>query len=431
MARAMSVAGDRRHREHLLTVFLQLASLGLSVATFRLVASWFGTLGFGEYALARRALSVVTFPLLLGLGTSLPRFVSQQRTGTGSADGASYFLATLLIAAPVLLMTTVVIGAFPGTFASLVFGNSGFAALSRPTLAAIVGLYLHMLAFSFLVGQFRTKAASLLQLINVAAAPGLAVMVSGGDVGRALLWLGAISAGTSIATILEAAKGLGIRAAAKGPLISPIRDLLLFGIPRVPGELALFGLFALPTFIAAKRLGAEGAGFLSFGISLIQLVGSFFAAGAVLLLPQTGRMLAEGRSDRVATLVTWVLGLAIAASVAMVVAVEATLGPFVGMILGPRMSGGASSARLLLPGAVPFVIYIVLRGPLDAVSSRPHGAVNLAIALAFESSWLAAGGLPEIGVTMALAILGMLMMASWNRAFKSSCREIPDSPSEA
>lgn len=419
VARAVAMISDRRHREHLLTVLLQLLSLGLSMATFRLAASWFGAVGFGEYALARRALSVVTFPLLLGLGTSLPRFATQHRPGFGSGDGASYLLAALLIAAPVLLVTTVVIGVFPGPFAGLVFGDVGFTSLSRPTLAAVVGLYLHMLVFSFLVGQFRTGAASLLQLINVAVAPGLAVVVSGGDVARALLCLGAISATTSIVSAVEVAKGLDLRAAAHQPLAPRIWDLLGFGIPRVPGELALFGMFALPTFVAAKRLGIEEAGLLSFGMSLIQLIGSFFAAGAVLLLPQTGRMLAEGRSDRVAVLVAWVLGLAVAGAIAMVAVVEATLGPLIGLLVGPRLAEGASSARLLLLGAVPYVAYIVLRGPLDAVSRRPHGSINLGIALGVEISWLAAGGTPALGVPFSLTILGLLMVLSWSRAFKS------------
>ncbi len=425
LARGSAIALGRRHRGHVLTVVLQLLSLGLSMVTFRLAATWFGAAGFGEYALARRALSVVTFPLLLGLGTSLPRFASRHRAGSGSAGPASYALATLLIAGPVLLVSAALIGAMPGRFAGLFFGDPGLASLSRPTLAAIVGLYLHVLVYSLLIGRFRTGAASLLQVINVAAAPALAVFASGGDVRRALLWLGAISAGTSIAAALAASRGLGLRAASRGPLAGPIRELLAFGIPRVPGEVALFGLFALPVFVAARRAGVEQAGLLSFGMSLIQLVGSVFAAGAVLLLPQTGRMLAEGRSGRVALVVAWSLGLAIAAAAAMVAAMEATLGSFIGMILGPGLAGGAASARWLLLGAVPYVAFIVLRGPLDAVSTRPHGAVNLAIALAVEALWLAAGGTPDLGLPMALAVLGALMVVSWNRALRALRDEHP------
>lgn len=431
---------------HVLTIAIQLLSLALTVATFRLAATSLGGDGFGEYALARRAMSIVAFPLLLGLGTSLPRFATRYQPGSGSPGPASYALATLLIAAPVLAIAAATIACLPVPFAKLVFGDARFAWLSRPTLASIVGLYLHTIAFAFLIAQFRTVAASLLQLVNAAIAPALAVVVAGGDVARALLWLGAISAISAIIAVLAASRGLrflarvppvvldhcsvrygehwsgttrGTRARQKRTaLVRPITDLLAFGIPRVPGELALFGLFAMPAFVVARRAGVEAAGLLSFGMSLIQLVGSVFAAGAVLLLPISGRMLAEGRSDRVARLVGLSLGISLAASLALVVAMEATLGPFVRLVLGPELAKGESSARWLLLGSVPYVAYIVLRGPLDSLSTRPHAAINLSIALTVESLWLAAGGSPEVGLPASLLVLGVLMVISWRRAFQ-------------
>ena len=429
---------------HILTIAIQLLSLAVTVATFRLAATYFGGVGFGEYALARRAMSIVAFPLLLGLGTSLPRFATRYRPDSGSPGSASYALATLLIAAPVLAIAVATIACLPEPFAKLVFGDARFAWLSRPTLASIVGIYLHTLAFALLIGRFRTVAASVLQLVNAAIAPAFAVVVARGDVARALLWLGAISAITSILAVLASVQGLGARV----PLVvldqcsawycehwsgttsgtqnsqkrtnlgRSIKDLLAFGIPRVPGEVALFGLFAMPAFVVARRAGVEAAGLLSFGMSLIQLVGSVFAAGAVLLLPITGRMLVEGQTDRVARLVAWSLGLSLAASLALVVAMEATLGPFVRLVLGPELAKGESSARWLLLGSVPYVAYIILRGPLDSLSTWPHAAINLSIALTVEALWLAAGGSPEVGLPASLVVLGVLMAISLRRAFR-------------
>lgn len=423
------------HQTHGLTVAIQLLSLALTVATFRLAATHFGGVGFGEYALARRAVSLVAFPLLLGLGTSLPRFASRHRPGSKSPGPASYALATLLIAAPALAITAATIACLPEPFARLAFGDARFARLSRPTLAAIAGLYLHTLAFAFLIGRFQTVAASCLQLLNAAIAPALAVVVAGGDVARALLWLGAISTVTSILAVSWAVRQTWASASFAGWVrdtrtttalnVVAIKDLLAFGIPRVPGEIALFGLFAMPAFVAARQAGVEAAGLLSFGMSLIQLVGSVFAAGAVLLLPITGRMLAEGRSDGVARLVAWSLGISLAASLVLVVAMEATLGPFARLILGAELAGGVAPARWLLLGSVPYVAYIILRGPLDSLSARPHAAINLGIALAVEVFWIAAGGSPEVGMPAALLVLGVLMVDSWRRGLKAVRSTLP------
>jgi ribose transport system ATP-binding protein len=407
-----------RYRTHALTVAIQLLSVALSVATFRLAATAFDGAGFGEYALARRALPIVTFPLLVGLGTSLPRFATRHRPGSGLPDPASYALATLLIAVPLLLIVGIMIVVRPSAFARLVFGDARFARLACPTLAAIIGLALHTLAYGLLLARFRTVAASLLQLINAALAPTVAVIASRGDVASALTLLGVIAAVTSLAATSMAVRGLGLRAAAREPLAGPIKDLLAFGIPRVPGEFALFGLFALPAFVAAKRSGIESAGLLSFGMSLVQLIGSLFASGAMLLLPITGRMLADGRPDRVARAVAWSLGLSIAASTILVVAMEAALGPIASLILGPELAQGIAPARWLLLGSIPYVAYIVLRGPLDSLSARPYAAINLTLALAVEIAWLAAGGSPEASMPAGLLVLGALMIATSLRAVR-------------
>ncbi|MGH2671087.1 MAG: lipopolysaccharide biosynthesis protein, partial [bacterium] len=332
-----------------------------------------GSAGFGEYAVARRVISVLTFPLLVGLGTSTARYVSLA-TGADSpgATATAYSLAALVIAVPIVIAFGLLALTAPAWFAQLFYGEVHYASLTRPIVVAVAGLYAHTLVYANYRGRLRMWVANLLQLWNLGLVPALAVLASGRNVAAAVEITGVAWLTTAIVVACWGAVRAGLGRWTAHAVRSATRDLLRFGLPRVAGEFALFGFFALPTFYVAHTAGVESAGFLSFALSLVQALSSLFSAVGVLLLPYVSRQVGAGNWERVADVVSRSLAASLLVTLVLVAVLHATLGWLIPLVMGQTFALAVGPARWLITGAIPFVTYTLLREPLDGIAVWPY-----------------------------------------------------------
>ena len=390
--------------------------------TLKLTACLLGTVGFSEYAIARRAISVLNFPLLLGLGISIPRYIAL--AGCSDADTIhqqAYFLGGLAVAAPVILSFCTVAVALPGPFARLFFGSQEYSYLTLPIVVATVGLYLHTLLYGYFRGHLRMWSANLLQLLNICLAPPVVVILAGWSAARSIAFTGIWWTAISLCICLWVVLRMNVKNLSGVLLRRCMHDLLSFGIPRVPGEFAYFGLFAVPIFIVAHRFGVEGAGFFSFSISLCQLVSSMFATIGILLLPYISRLSAEGDWGKIQNVVSRALRISLVLIALIVIASEAVLGFFVPWFMGQSFTAAVGQSRWLLLAAIPYVTYLVLRNPLDAITKWPYNSVNLALSFTTAVVFIYFGHLyfaPAIAMFLALLLLGFLSQFSWKKGLK-------------
>ena len=56
------------------TLITELVVMAAGILVLKLAAQFLGTVGFGEYTLSRRAISLLYLPLVLGLGIAAPRY---------------------------------------------------------------------------------------------------------------------------------------------------------------------------------------------------------------------------------------------------------------------------------------------------------------------------------------------------------------------
>ena len=404
--------------------FTFVAELGVllgGLVTLKIAGDMLGPTGFGEYAVARRAVSVLTFPLLLGLSISIPRYVSLSIGGDPSgATAAGYTLASLCIGVPLVATFSLLAGRAPDRLAQLFYGDLRFAPLTTPIVLAIAGLYAHTLVYANYRGRLLMWPANLLQLANLGLTPPLAVLASHGAAATALETTGVVWLTTS--TLVGGWGVLSRRFGSSPPIgvAAAARDLLRFGAPRVVGEFALFGLFALPTFYVAHTVGVERAGFFSFGLSLVQVLSSLFAAVGILLLPHLSRQVRAGDWKGIATVVSNSVGASLLVTLVAVIALHAVLDWLIPLAMGEGFAPAVGPARWLISGAVPFVVYTLLRDPLDAIAVWPYNTVNLGVTLLTIVGllWLGNAWLPPArAVAVGFLVLGSMTLLSWRRAF--------------
>jgi len=391
-----------------ITFLAEFATLAAGLVVLRLAAWRWGPAGFGEYLLARRTLALVQLPVLCNLGVALSRFVAISAVG-GRFTRQRYLVAATAVAVVASLLAGLVLVLAAAPIAALMFGNARYATLVRAVALAVPGIVLHSVAYGYYRGRLQMLAANGLQVVNLGVVPVVVIAIPGITVLQAITALAATWNVVAIGAIAEPLWS-AVRESRGSPLPA-VRELLGYGLPRVPGEFALAALFALPTTLAAHFGGIEEAGFVGLGVSLLSVVGSMFAPLGQIVLPSISTLAAHGRTAPLRSGVwrLWLASVTVAAGMVVVLAILTR--PLIAVFVGPAFLPAVPVTRLLLLAGIPYVTYVVLRNVLDALDTRPLNARNLVAAVVlFAAVVLIAGRADAVAGAMvtAVTVLGLL-----------------------
>jgi O-antigen/teichoic acid export membrane protein len=341
-----------------LTEFVVMAS---QILLYKLAAHYLGKTGFSEYALARRTVSLL-FPIpVLGMAVGLPRYIGATN-GRGDRDGAArYFGATLWCVAGAAFICLTLINLFSKPFSYVFFGSNTYSYLALPLSVMILGQCLHTVVCGYFRGHMMLGRANALQIVNLALVPVGSFLVFGQSLPKLLIAIGALS--TLISSV--------------GLLFTPVwaiaennwketKELFRYGVQRVPGDFILVGLFTLPATFAAHLKGIEEAGFVAFGISAVSIIGAVFAPVGLVLLPKATIMLAEGARQELREHLQAMVRITFVLSVAIIMTIWIWMPGLIHLYLGASFGQVVPIARLLILGALPYSVYLVLRNIVDA-----------------------------------------------------------------
>lgn len=361
-----------------------------NVVTLRIAAQVMTPDAVGELALGRRVLVFLSPPLLLGLNIGLPRILAAQvrevrllHATTVAGWGAGVIAA---------LVAAVLILGRPDALATILFGNAQHVRLIQPLIVMIVGQQIFMLTFAVFRGRLQVRQGNVLQLLHAGVVPVVAVLSVGRGGASAALW------GIGVGTCCMAALGTIVLLRSirwefcRRDVVESFRTLMRFGLPRVPGDLANAGLYALGPLLAAHELDLHAAGMLAIGLQLVTLVAAAFSPLGMVLLPRLSRALVQEGEEHVRALLPAAIGVVIYAS-ALMSALGAGFGNTVlAWVLSAEYRLDPLGLGLLALAAGANVIVVVLRSWNDAANFRPVNAINAMIALSVQvASWCILG----------------------------------------
>jgi O-antigen/teichoic acid export membrane protein len=343
----------------------------------------------------------------------MPRYIARD---IGDKREVAKWLFSGVIMASLMLVVFLCLGILlSAQIGRWTFGNSGERWLVLALLLGVAGMFCTTLALSVMRGLSRFHAAAVLQVLNGVVVPLIGILCADGRVERALAIAGGLWIAIACVVFLRLFRQWAIPALSTSQVYGAIRSLFVYGAPRVPGDIALFGLFALPAYAAVHRNDMVGAGFISVGLSLVQAIATVFAATGFVLLPYWSRAgtSAEARliaGKRVGMLV---IGSGVVATLGLVL-LQIFLRLLGRLLLGRLAGAGLHDIRYVMLGAVPYVIYLVLRDYFDAVSVFPMNTVALTVAIAiqvtlFSGHWLSV----SLATLISFYALGLLMISLW------------------
>jgi len=330
-----------------------VAAGGLLLA--RLLARNAGADGFASYSLVKQAANIL-FPIVtVGLVGGLPRYLALPAERDTPSSG------TYLIAA-----------------AAICWGASEYVLPFALLLAATSTFYI---AYGYFRGLLRLRAGSLLQVAALAALPPAVVAFLPDEPVDRLIVLMAV--GTAILSLAAIAVPMarGLRSARRASLEQAGRSLWGYGHRRVPGEIAQLGLFVLVPVLAAHVASLREVAYLSAGQQILSIVSLAVLPLGLVLLPSLTRMWAEDRqrtAEHVAQLSSFAASVALFASIQAILYAEIAVTDW----LGPEFEDAGSVLTVTVAPTALFVVYLMLRSPLDAVAVKSYNSRNNLIALA-------------------------------------------------
>jgi O-antigen/teichoic acid export membrane protein len=388
-------------REYGSTFATEFTVLGCQLLTYKLAAHFLGKTGFAEYAVARRTISILCPVVLLGLAVGLPRYIANAAGRFNEESKARYLGATLWCVGLSTLVCVVLLSAFSSGLAYLFFGSREYASLILPLSLVVTGSALHAVVYGYFRGMLQMRAANLMQFVNFGLMP-LAVFLFYNKSVQSLL--------SALGILTFAVAGVALLFTPWNAVVKDnreyVKELLRFGVQRVPGDFILMALFALPATIVAHKSGIRAAGFVAFGISMLNVIGSFFSPFGLILLPKASALLAAGKNRELRRQV-WLLTritLIVSATLAAGIAIGADT--LIRLYLGPDFTEGASILRFLLLAAVPYSLYTVLRNVVDAFHEL--GVTTMILVAGFGIFCLGSSVLLAVHSTVNVVLLAFL-----------------------
>ena len=364
------------------TLITELVVMAAGILLLKLAAQFLGAAGFGEYTLTRRAVALLFLPLVMGLGIAAPRYIAISRADALPGYSEGWFAVVTLTAGLLpSLIVMVLMNLSPEASSSLLFGTASMKRLVPSASVALGGLAIHTLVYAIFRGRGEMRIANLLQLFNNGVVPVTAFLLAPHDAAAVLMATGiawVVMSGAALIIVLMREK---LDQVPERNMREHLTLLLRYGLPRVPGDFALVGLFALPALIALRAQGVVAAGQFSAGMSLLALVSGVFAPVGLVVMPRAAAQAAMGDFAGLRRLMVRMLVGGMTLVVAGVIIGELLIPSFVRWYFGKEFEPAIPIFRACLLGAIPYVVYVLLRNILDAMDVRALNSRNLIVTL--------------------------------------------------
>jgi len=388
------------------------------ILAYQLAAHYLGRNGFSEYAVARRLVSLISPIPLLGLGVGLPRYIGYSNGRGDKAAASRYYTAALWCVGAAALVCFLLMNLGSSYFAFLFFGSKCYARLVFPLSIMVIGFCLHSIACGYFRGHLAMNRANLLQVLSLSLSPPLVFVVFHRNLEHVLLLQGGLWIFVAVTVLLWT----GFHQRTSG-IFSETKHLLTYGVQRVPGDFTLMALFTLPVTVLAHLDGVQYAGYVAFGIAVLSMIGAVFAPVGLVLLPKATYMLAEGSSHELRQHLLHMVKVTAIVSAILALSISIFARWLIRLYLGDGYEQVANIVRLVMVGALPFSLYLVLRNIIDAFHKNGVTALILLSSLAVfgflvvGGSYVAQKGQCVIPAFL-LAIVSLSAMSAWE------CRRI-------
>lgn len=383
-----------------------------------ILARTLGEYEFGLWSLTQRVYTVALPLALLGLSSSVVRYTAMVRASDPDRSRRIATLTMTLTALSAALVVGVLLALNPW-IARRVFADENLIPLVA-IVAVAIWLDAQVQALSSTLRGFglikdQSSLALLARVLNLAGATGLALLVAP----KAQMALWGLVAASVLMFIFQL--GWGLRRQTLTPRLKwdgqIVKDLLVYGIPRIPGGFLLNMILAADSFFVGAMMGVTDAGHYGVATTLFGIAAGVVGPIGFVAFPLFSSLIGQQAGRQIARYLTSLTSFALFAGsfIAAVVAVLAR--PIVLVLYSEAFAAAITPLAIIMIGAVFYTLYVALRGYVGAYTVKPvlvyFLAVSVAVNLALNAALIPAYGVAGAAAATAAAyvVLGSLTLA--------------------
>ena len=410
-------------RDFLLTAATEFSILIAGLVLVSLFGRLLGPTALGEFLLLRRITSWLAVGTLLGMGSAIPRYVAFS-LNRPEAGHKSFFVAGCLWLLVCTASLELLFYLDRYRLAHWMFGSVQLSYLMLPLGLLFGGSAIQTAAFGYYRGVLELRRANAIQLFHFAIIPLAAIALLYRRQSLALI-LNVTGALTMLSAALFALPVfLSLRQNQLRHIKPYARELLRYGVGRVPGQFGTGAFLSLGPLVATHYVSMIKVGYLLLGVNFLTVMGYTTEPVGVLLLSKLSAMLgrdrmADARSS-LPYLMRALMDTSVFAALQLVVFADLLIRAWV----GARFLEALNVTRILLLAVPPYLFFMVLRCCIDAATPKARNTQNVLISLACFGVFMTAtvSVLPQqfllVGLATSLVIALLVLSILTARTFK-------------
>lgn len=373
--------------------------------------------GFATYNLLKRFGSFIVFPLILGVGIGIPRYISfLEKSKNDISQGLEYLVAGLIIFFTTFIGFLILLLFFPElVLSSFRVSDSNNIILTIALFVFSQGIF--VILSSFFRGKIQFGTSSLLNVLVLSFLPTVIIFFSN-TIFDYFLCYALLTIASLIVIIVY---NLYKTAISYQRIQIKIKQLLHYGAPRVVSDAVLFSLDFIPIYIISVFISLEESGYLSLSFMFFKLASVSFDLIGSLILPLYGKVFKTESSTVFIQKVNLLLiisgGLAIVASVLGYILI-----PYLIVTFFDSLSNAILASQYIFIAFPFYVIFTILKNVLDIISSKAYNSLIQIVGFAsmvltlfygiYQKEWFY---YRTLTIIIPYFILGVLTYLVWNK----------------
>lgn len=326
--------------------------------------------GFATYNLLKRFGSFIVFPLVLGVGIGIPRYISFLKNGKNDkSQGLEYLFAGLIIFCITFIGFLVLILLFPELILSS-FKKDGSNSILIIVALFVFSQGIFVIISSFYRGKIQFGRSSILNVLVLSFLPTVIIFFSNTIFDYFLYYAILTIASLAIIIVYNIYNNFISYKRTK----FKVRQLIHYGAPRVIGDAILFSLDFIPIYIVSIFISLEESGYLSLSFMFFKLASVSFDLIGSLILPVYGKGFKNESSavfiKKVNMLLLISSSLAILASV-----VGYLLIPYLIVTFFSSLSNAILASQYIFIAFPFYVVFTILKNVLDIISHKAYNSL--------------------------------------------------------
>ncbi|MCB0481438.1 MAG: oligosaccharide flippase family protein [Flavobacteriales bacterium] len=354
-------------KDYSITLIFSGVNAVLGFLMFKLVFHEFGEDGFFRFSILKRYIGFVLPIVILGLGVSLPKSISKNLQD--DAGHKSFLLSAMFWSCVLPLVALGIFALIPETISQL-FWNAHSemdVSLSLAFFLYLLSLVMSAMNYGFYRGKSAFTLANFIEFINLSLIPIACIFLFSNLVDAMLAVAGALL----IFNIILFVKIVDFNSFSKPSFRASSKELLAFGLPRLPGDIAYYFLMAAPAFVALKFYSLELSGIVSFGISLLAITQIILQPIGVISLSRAVDLIHSENKQQLINETWGTLKIMMGISILMLVVEIVFVDLFIELYFDKSFLKYTFIFRYMLLAVPALTLFYSLRGVLDAFYHKP------------------------------------------------------------